>query len=225
LDAERFGNSGWIKDGAISPYEFEIANGYAGAFRLDNYSVSGLRMGLSGYFGYSALNSLKWDRYKNNHIEGEVAIGAFDAVYNRNNIIARTNILYGHLFDSYTISTINKRLPSASPSPKTDVASDVLSYYVEAGYNILSLFPKGKKNDEKLYVYAHYGFYDTMYKTAQNIEPKGWSKKTIISGGINYFPLNEIVVKAEYAFRKFDAPYNNEPTLSLGIAYSGMFVN
>jgi hypothetical protein len=223
LDAERFGNSSWIKDGAISPYEFEIANGYAGAFRLDNYSVPGLRMGLSGYFGYSALNSLKWERYKNNQIEGEVAIGAFDAVYNRNNIIARTNILYGHLFDSYAISTINKRFPSASPSPKTDVASDVLSYYVEAGYNVFSLFPKVKKSNEKLYVYAHYGFYDSMYKTAQNIDPKGWSKKTLISGGINYFPLNEIVVKAEYTFRKFDAPYNNEPAFSVGIAYSGMF--
>jgi hypothetical protein len=119
---------------------------------------------------------------------------------------------------------INKKLPSASPSARTDVASDVLSYYVEAGYDVLSLFPKFRNKEDKLYVYGHYGFYDSMYKTDERITAKGWTKKTIFSGGINYYPLKEVVVKAEYSFRKFDAPYNNEPTFSVGIAYAGLFL-
>lgn len=223
LDAERFGNSNWIADGAVSPYEFKIANTYAGALRIDNYSIAGLRMGLSGYYGYSASNTLKQERYSARNVKGIVAIGTFDAIYDKNNILARTNIVYGNLGGSYDISIINKRLPSASPSPRTDVASDAFSWYVEAGYDILSLFPNLKGKDDKLYVYAHYGFYDSMYKTAKEISAKAWCEKKIISAGVNYFPMNGLVIKAEYMLRKFTAPYNNEPTISLGIGYSGFF--
>jgi hypothetical protein len=235
LDAERFSNANWIQGGAVSPYEFTIANRYAGAFRLDNYSVEGLRTGLSGYFGFSAKNSLKAERYVYTYVDnngvshredvnGSVTIGALDAVYDRHNILARANFLYGHLGDSYTISRVNSKLPSASPSPRTNVASDVVSWYVEAGYDVLSLFPGRKSKEGRLYVYGHYGFYDSMYKTAESISPKEWCEKRIISAGVNYFPLKAVVVKAEYSLRQFKAPFNNEPTVSVGIAYSGLFL-
>ena len=44
LDSDRFNSKGWIHDGAGSPYEFKIGNAYAGAFRIDNFSVPGLRL-------------------------------------------------------------------------------------------------------------------------------------------------------------------------------------
>ncbi|KAA6328291.1 hypothetical protein EZS27_022796 [termite gut metagenome] len=221
LGAELFNNANWIQGGATSPYEFTIANSYATAVRLDNYSIKGLRIGLSGYYGISANNTLKTERY--NNVDGAVTVGTLDAVYNDHNVLARTNILYGHLGDSYAISTINKKLPSASPSPRTDVASDALSWYVEAGYDVLSFFPNRQYQGNKLYLYGHYGYYNSMYKTVKDIPQKKWCEKTIISGGVNYYPLPGLVVKAEYSFRKFKAPYNNEPTLSVGIAYAGMF--
>jgi hypothetical protein len=229
LDAERFNNSGWIAGGSTSPYEFKIASAYAGALRIDNYSVKGLRMGLSGYYGYSAANSLKPERYASRNVKGIVSIGAFDAVYDDHHILARANVIYGHLGGSYDISVINKRLPSASPSPRTDVASDALSGYVEAGYDILSFFGSrrtGKANgaSPRLYVYGHYGYYDSMYRTAEGIADKTWCEKTIIRAGINYFPMKELVIKAEYTLRQFSAPYNNEPTISLGIGYAGFFL-
>ncbi|GHT30758.1 hypothetical protein AGMMS49574_11180 [Bacteroidia bacterium] len=227
LDAERFNDANWIQNGSSSPYEFKIANQYAGAFRLDNYSVKGLRAAISGYFGFSARNSLKSDRYVNAQgepINGSVTIGAFDAVYDDHHVLARTNVVYGHLGDSYTISKVNKKMPSASPSKRTDVASDVFSWYVEAGYDVLSFFPERKQQDQKLYVYGHYGYYNSMYKTVESISAKGWCEKTIYSAGLNYFPLRDVVIKAEYSYRQFKAPYNNEPTLSLGIAYSGLFM-
>ncbi|MDR0429787.1 MAG: hypothetical protein LBH58_04830 [Tannerellaceae bacterium] len=221
LDAERFNNANWINGGSVTPYEFKIANRYAGAFRIDNYSVKGLRLGLSGYYGYSAGNSLKQDRYKD--VDGAVSIGAFDAVYDDHHVLARANVVYGHLDDSYKISMINKKMPNASPSPGTDVGSGALAWYVEAGYDILSFFPDRKNKGDKFYVYGHYGFYDSMYETSTKITPKSWTEKRIISGGINYFPMKGLVVKAEYAMRKFKTPYNGEPTISLGVGYSGLF--
>ena len=230
LDAERFSDAGWISDGSVSPYEFKIANSYAAAARVDNSSIKGLRMGLSGYFGFSAANTLKQDRYKN--INGAVTVGAFDAVYDDHNVLVRTNIIYGYLGDSYDISTINKRMPSASPSARTDVGSDAFSAYIEAGYDILSFFPDRKIKDNRLYVYGHYGYYNSMFKTAERynatskkldrIPQKGWCEKQIISAGLNYFPMKGLVIKAEYMMRKFDEPYNNEPTISLGVGYSGL---
>jgi hypothetical protein len=222
LDAERFSNSDWIAGGSTSPYEFKIANNYAGAFRLDNYSVKGLRIGLSGYYGFSAANSLKADRYASRNVKGIVSIGSLDAVYDDHHVLARANFIYGNLGGSYDISAVNKSLPSASPSPRTNVASDAMSWYVEAGYDVLSFFHR--HNDAKLYVYAHYGFYDSMYRTADGISDKTWCEKTIIRAGVNYFPMKELVIKAEYMMRQFRAPYNNEPAISLGIGYSGFFM-
>ena len=222
LDAERFSNDGWISGGSTSPYEFKIANNYAGAFRLDSYPVKGLRIGLSGYYGYSAANSLKADRYASRNVKGVVSIGSFDAVYDNHHVIGRVNFIYGNLGGSYDISVINKRLPSASPSPRTDVASDAMSWYVETGYDVLSFF-RPRHKDAKLYVYAHYGFYDSMYRTAEGIADKTWCEKTIIRAGVNYFPLAGLVIKAEYMIRQFSAPYNDEPAISLGVGYSGFF--
>jgi hypothetical protein len=51
LDSDRFGSQGFIHDGAGSPYEFKIANAIAGALRIDNYSIKGLRIGASAYLG------------------------------------------------------------------------------------------------------------------------------------------------------------------------------
>ena len=79
LDSDRFGSKEWVKGGAGSPYEFKIANAMAGAFRVDNYSVKGLRLSLSGYAGNSFSNTLK--KATNavyDDVKGTVLIGAFD---------------------------------------------------------------------------------------------------------------------------------------------------
>lgn len=227
LDAERFGNAGWIADGSTSPYEFKLANSYAAAFRIDNYSVKGLRWAVSGYYGFNtAANSLKREerylvRYPD--LKGEVAIGAFDAVYDDHNVLARANFIYGHLNDADKISTVNKNMQATSPSPRTNVASDAMTWFVEAGYDVMSFFGNRKYKGDKLYVYGHYGFYDSMYKMAGGLLSKGWSERRIISAGINYFPMKGLVIKGEYAMRRLNSPFSNEPTVSLGIGYSGFF--
>ncbi|MDR2414688.1 MAG: hypothetical protein LBD64_06855 [Odoribacteraceae bacterium] len=222
LDAERFNNANWIKGGSTSPYEFSIATSYAGAFRVEARPAPGLRLGLSAYRGNSARNSLKPERYEQHDIRGAVTIGAFDAVYRDSRFLARSCVVYGHLGDSRVISTVNKRLPSASPSPRTDVASDAIGAYVEVAYDALSCFRREDAGD-KLYVYARHGFHDSMFKVATGVTAKPWSRKRVTGIGASYLPIEGIVVKAEYSARRLVAPYNNEPAFSLGIAYSRLF--
>ena len=41
--------------------------------------------------------------------------------------------------------------------------------------------------------------------------------------GLNYMPIPQIIIKAEYAKRFLAEEYNNEPSLSIGIAFVGWF--
>lgn len=220
LDAERFNNANWIQGGSTSPYEFSIANSYALAFRVDNWSVKGLRWALSGYYGNSSANSLKREQRRYDQIKGAVMIGSFDATYDDHNVLARANFIYGHLDDAAEISAININMPPASPSPRTGVASDAMTWFVEAGYDLLSFFPRRTYAQDKLYVYAHYGYYNSMYKVPAGVTNKPWTERTIFSVGLNYQPMKGLVIKGEYSNRMFKGTYSNEPTISLGIGYA-----
>lgn len=222
LEADLFGAKNWINKSSASPYEFDVANNYAGVIRIDNYSIKGLRMGVSGYCGKSAGNSLKPDKYKN--ISGTVTIGTFDFDYKGHNWIVRGNFDYGHLSDSEAITRINKTLGSNSVSPQTSVASDAMCLGIEAGYDVFSQLKSMKDKNQKLYVFGRYDYYDSMYKTVGSVvDNPCWERKKI-TFGLNYKPIPQIVVKAEYANRLFKSQFNNEPAVNIGIAYSGFFL-
>ena len=82
LNSDNFTTTGWLHDGPQSPLEFEVATKYGTSLRIDNYSVPGLRLGISGYYGHSIGNS-----YPNNKdgvdatYKGAVAVGSFDFTY------------------------------------------------------------------------------------------------------------------------------------------------
>ncbi len=224
LDSDRFGRDGWIHDAAGSPYEFKIGNSIAGAFRVDNFSIPGLRLSLSGYIGNSFNNSLMpatASRYDG--VKGTVSIGAFDFHYNDHNWVVRGNFDYGHLSDSYEITVYNKRQQSSSPSPAQDVASDAIAAGIEAGYDIFSQISRLRQEGQKLYVFARYDYYDSMYKTETGVMKYEWCGRNRIAAGLNYYPIKEIVVKGEYSIGLLKSTYNNEPSFSVGIAYSGLF--
>jgi hypothetical protein len=224
LDSDLFGKDKWIGNASASPYEFKIANKYAGAIRIDNYSVPGLRMGISAYYGESFTNSIMpsyADKYQK--IKGAVSIGSFDFQYNAHNWIARGYFDYGHLGDSQTISIYNRNLPKQSPSPRTNIASDAMALGIEAGYNLFSQIENVKIKRQKLYVFGRYEQYDSMYKTAASIQHEDWCGRQRWVAGINYFPMKEVVIKAEYSSGILKSPFNDENSLSVGVAYSGFF--
>lgn len=217
LDADGFGAANWIKYGTVSPYEFKMATNWAGAFRVDNYSVKGLRVGVSGYYGHSAGNTLKPERYEG--IDGEVSVISGDFGYQDHNIIMRGNFVYGSISDAAKIGKINKSLPKNAPSPHTDVASEAMCYSFEAGYNIFSFFD----TDEKFYPFVRYEYYNSMEATPAGVLADERYKRDVITTGINYYPMEEIVLKAEYSSRMFNSPYNTENTISAGVMFAGLF--
>lgn len=225
LDSDRFNRQNWVGNGAGSPYEFKIANAYAGALRIDNYSVKGLRMSVSGYLGNSFKNTLSATDTKNKYkgVTGTVAIGAFDFCYDDHNWVVRGNFDYGHLSDSEKITSFNMGMRKDSPSPQQSVASDAIAVGIEAGYNIFPLFKKDCKKDNTLHVFGRYEYYDSMYKTEGSVLDYQWCGRQRVAVGLNYRPMKSIVVKGEYSIGLLKSQYNNEPSISLGIAYMGLF--
>ena len=224
LDSERFGNRGWIHDGSASPYEFKIGNQLAGAFRVDNYSVKGLRLSLSGYVGNSFRNTLtSTDNAKNKGIHGTVAIGAFDFCYNDHNLIARGHFDYGHLSDSWHISDFNMHMSKNSPSKRQKIGSDAIATGVEVGYNFFGLNRMLTKKNQKFFVFGRYDYYDSQLRMERDVKDE-WCHRSRWAAGINYYPIRDVVIKAEYSIGVLAKQYNNEPAINIGIAYSGWFL-
>ena len=226
LDSDRFNDKEWIKGGAGSPYEFKIANAMAGAVRIDNYSVKGLRLSVSGYAGNTFSNTLK--KATNaiyDDVKGTVLIGSFDFHYNDHNWVARGNFDYGHLSDAALITRYNQSFSNDSPAKKRPVATSAISTGVEVGYDLFGWLGKKQQQEKgrKFYLFGRYEYYDSMYKTEDAVTDYEEYGRQRIAFGVNYYPMKDIVLKGEYSLGILKSKFNNEPAVSLGVAYSGFF--
>lgn len=227
LDSDRFGAECFVHYGATSSYEFKIANKYAAALRVDNYSVPGLRLSVSAYAGRSFRNSLMHAGESYKDVEGALKIGSFDFALRKGGVIARGNFDWAHLSDSKKINVFNNHYPThtsqdGQPSKHQPVGSDAMIVGGEVGYNFFSNSARFVEEGRQLILFGRYEHYNSMQEGDSKVA-YAWVKKDRFALGVNYYPMREVVVKAEYSKRLLDNPYNDEPSVSLGIAYSGWF--
>lgn len=174
LDAMNFSRDYWIQKGAHSAFEFKVANKYAGALRIDNYSVPG-------------------------------------------------QLTYGHLGDAVEVYALPGRQSKTSPFSQDHVGKAAIATGVEAGYDFFSQIAQTRARHQKMYVFGRYEYYNS-YIPDKNKEPEyPYTQRRRMAVGLNYFPIPQIVVKAEYSKRFLKAQYNDEPSISIGIAYQGFF--
>ena len=233
LDAFMFDRENWIQGGAGSPFEFKVANKYGFAARIDNYTLPGLRVGLSGYYGQAMHNSYPHEfegedangnKKTYDGTKGRVAIGAIDFTFNRYNWIVRGNADYGYLSNASTISKIKRNLTSNNaPYKKTPVGKNAVAVGIEAGYDVFSQIGKLREDNQKLYLFVRNEYYNS-YIPAKDQSKYEYTGKNRMAFGVNYYPIPQIAVKAEYSKRFFKSQYNNEPSVSLGVAYQGFFL-
>lgn len=226
LDAERFGHDCFVHYGATSPYEYKLANVYAGAARIDNHSVKGLRLSLSGYYGYTFRNTERKAGASYDDCHGALAIGSFGFELNRWNLIVRGNATYANLSDAERITAFCNAYPKhtqqdGSPSKHSPIGSSAYSFGGEAGYDVFSIFD-ALRQKQKLYVFGRYEDYNT-YATGNKKVAYTYDHVKRMSFGINYKPIPQIIVKAEWAKRYLDSAYNDEPSISLGVMFVGWF--
>ena len=224
LNADNFTNTGWIRKGHKSPMEYDVANKYGVSARMDNYSVPGLRIGLSGYYGHSIGNS--YPRNANGvdaQYKGQVAIGAVDFTYNGHNWIVRGQADYGYLGDAEQLKYVYNRLNSKSPFKHSAfVSKNAYAVGIEAGYDVFSQIAYMRTHNKKMYVFGRYEAYNPY---ASNTKGTAYDYTAVkrMAVGVNYHPVPQVVVKAEYSNRFLKSVYNNEPAINIGVAYEGFF--
>ncbi len=225
LNADNFTNTGWIHKGATSPLEYDVANKYGVALRLDNYSIPGLRIGLSGYFGESIGNS-----YPRNaagvdaEYKGQVLIGALDFTYNAHNWIVRGQADYGYLGDAAQLKYVYNRLNSKSPFKHSAfVSKNAYAIGIEAGYDIFSQISRLRELKKRMYLFGRYEQYNPY---ASNTKGTAYDYTEVkrLAVGVNYHPVPQIAIKAEYSNRFLKSLYNNEPSVNIGVVYEGFFL-
>ncbi len=225
LDAFMFDRDNFVSNGAASPFEYKVANNLGFAARIDNTSIRNLRLSLSGYAGNSMHNTYPDDLYNTRYsdVKGTTLLGAFDFLYKGRNLIVRGNADYGFVGNASTISTVKRNLTSNNaPYKKLPVGGHAVAFGGEAGYDILHFFRNHKNQDEKLYVFGRYEYYDSYIPTSDQTDYQ-YTDRHRIALGINWYPMPQIVVKAEYSEKFLKSQYNNEPSISLGIAYMAYF--
>ena len=245
LDSDRFNRKNWIKPGAGSPYEFKLANVFAGAMRVDYTGIEGLRLSLSGYCGNSFRNTLsksnsELDASVYKKVKGTVSIGAFDMAYKGYGVVLRGSFMYGHLSDAAAITQYNLSMRKGSVSSQQWVASDALAAGIEIGYDFFSIKSKVERQkpailkDQKLYLFGRYDYYDSMFRYDNKpTDMYAWCGRHRAAVGINYFPIKQIGIKAEFSYgilkhgTRADGTkgklYNDEPQIAFGIVYAGMY--
>jgi len=225
LDAYLFSRDNFIKKGAGSPFEFKVANQYGFAGRIDHYALDGLRVGLSGFYGRAMHNTYPYEKPSARYadVKGRTAFGALDFAYTGRRVIVRGNADYGYVGDAAAISAMKRnRTANEAPYDKSTVARNAMVAGVEGGYDVLPWFGRGG-DDGQLFVFGRYEYYNSYIPGPDQQNNVPYTGKHRIAVGINWFPIPEIAVKAEWSHRFLPAQYNNEPSLSVGVAYMAFF--
>ena len=151
-------------------------------------------------------------------------MGALDFTYKGHNWIVRGQADYGYLGDAQELKYVYNRLNSKSPYKHSAyVSQNAYAVGIEAGYDLFSQIEKLRADHQKLYIFGRYEDYNPYASNTKNTAYDYTSVKRI-AVGVNYHPLKEIAVKAEFSNRFLKSQFNNEPSINIGIAYEGFFL-
>lgn len=229
LNANGFDRNEWVAGGKQGFFEQDNFTSPGYVARLDWRGIPGLRTGVSFYYcRNTGSNSDKSQTY-GSYGRIPVEIFTWDAQYRNRYLTARADLTYGHLGNSAAVNSRNGKLPNASPySRLTPVAKNALSYGAEIGFNFGNTFRIA--GCPTIVPFARYEYFNPQkvvekpYTADRRLEVSKWT------AGVNWFPLPNLVVKADYSTRQIGTQkvfgkgsYNSENEFSIGIAYVGWF--
>jgi len=197
LNSAEFSAANWVVRGRQTKFEDVAAENFALAGRLDWFFGDERFVGVSGYTGDSADNRRKSTLTEDGQsVDARVTVVDGHVQWRQGPFTGRAVVLYGHLQNADIVTAANRSLSSNLNAKGTPVGSDMLSYRIEAGYDVLSFFEVA--GPQRLDVFGRYGFYDTQYKTASDVTQDALWERTVYTGGINARVVDGVVFKAQY---------------------------
>ena len=151
-----------------------------------------------------------------------------DAQYRHRYFTVRGNLLSGNIGNSSLLTAKNNKLSSKSPySRLAPIAERAVSYGVEAGLNLKAFMKNPKYLDiTPFFRYEYYNPQEKVIMDANNLKDADMRLKTQMwVAGLNYRPLPNIVIKADYTSRRIgNGQYKSENEFAIGVAFIGWFL-
>ncbi|PKG82452.1 hypothetical protein CXF85_13260 [Colwellia sp. 75C3] len=213
LNSEYFRTYQWVATGHQKRFEQVNADDLALTLRLDYGNIkTGKGFGVSYYTGDTTGN-----RHHNTQIggNGNLTIIGFHGAYSYDNWQVRGQYLLGTLDDSEAITNANKTTPGLKPGNFAQLGSEAESSFVELAYNSQALL--NLKNP--LYLYTTYEYANPIKKVEQGNATDRFNKASV-AFGINYFPIKNIVLKAQVAQQMYaQSNLDDSSSFSLSMGY------
>jgi hypothetical protein len=167
--------------------------------RLDYSGLPGLTVG-----GSLVTGNTGQDDPKLNGADARLTLWDLHARYNVDRLDLRALYAQGHLGDAAKIN---------SAFTYNEVASRFYGWYAEAAYHVW------KSGDNDLAPFVRYEKWDTQANLPGNAVRNTQSNNNVWTVGANYWPHQQVVLKAD--FQKFDKPDgdNGDKRLNLGLGY------
>ncbi len=226
LNANGINRNQWLGGAKQGFFEEDNFTSPAYVARLNYRGIPGLRLGASFYYCNNAgSNSDKPQTY---NFRIPIHIWSIDAQYQNRWVIARGNVLSGHIGNSSQLSAKNGMLSNLSPYTRTSpIASRAVSYGAEAGLRIKGFANNSKMPD--LIPFARYEYYNPQEKVItdkyNSTSADARFKTSMWVAGINYRPLPYLIIKADYTHRTIGGgKYNNENEFALGVGFVNWFI-
>jgi hypothetical protein len=215
LNSEYFRTYNWVATGHQKRVEKVNADDLALPFRVDYGDIkAGQCIGISFYTGNTSgnrNNSTKVDG------SGNLTIIGLHGAYSFENWLVRGQYLFGTLDDSQAITNANKTTPGLKPGNFAQLGSEAESSFVELSYNSQDLFSLSKP----LYLYTTYEYANPIKKVEQGTPTERFNKQSI-AFGINFYPINNIVLKAQ-ASQQMHAQNSLEDSSSFSLSMGYFF--
>ncbi|MCL1058498.1 hypothetical protein L2729_10905 [Shewanella gelidimarina] len=214
LNSEYFRTYDWAASGHQKRFEHVNADDLAYVARLDygNFKT-GSAVGVSYYYGNTSGN-----RHKTNKLssDGTVSIFSIAGAFVEGPWTVRGQYLNGTLSDSDAITQANKTTPGLKPGNFAQLGSESEAFFVEAGVDL------GHFTPIPITIFANIDYSNPLKEVETGIATKRY-ENTWISAGINYFPIPEIVIKAEAGVQQVavaSIPDTNFFALGVGYQFS-----
>lgn len=225
LNANGFDRNTWAAGGKQGLFEEDNFTSPACVARIDYRGLPGLRAGASYYFCNDiGANSDKPSTYAGT---GRIPlrICTVDAQYTCRFLTVRGGGIFGRLGNSKGLSAVNTKLSNKSPYSRiTPVAERALSYGAELGIDLQGIARTPKC--PVLCPFVRYDYYNPQQKVVKPYTADSRNKVSMWTAGVNWKPLHNLVVKANYIARRIGGgQYNNENEFAVGVAYTGWFLS
>ncbi len=215
LDSSGFSGFNFVRGGQQGKLEFKNADDLAVVGRLDYAPLPGVLLGGAVYHGDSAGNRPR----QNLNVSARVTLMELHGRYERGPITLRGQFLTGEIENADQVTRANFNTFNASELgvSKTPVGSRAEAWFVEAGYDLLSLFGSA---GGRLDAFARYDAYDTHADTTGSITRNARYDREAVTVGLNYKPRPGIVFKGEFSNRTHAGRIGNEADyFGLGLGF------